>query len=679
MAKISPIITNFTAGEISPRMLGRVDFSKYANACKSLWNFLIMPQGGATKRPGTYHVAEVKNSANETVLIPFVYSPAQAYAIEAGNDYFRYYTQNGRLESPPGTPVETATTYDSTMVRAIKYAQSADVLFLAHPDVPPSKLERTGVASFVLNALDFKDGPYMVENATTTTLTPSATTGAGITVTASAVTGINGDQGFLVTDIGRLIRMKHGSTWGWVEIVGFTSSTIVTADVKGTLGGITATEAWQLGSWSDTTGYPAAVSLHENRLWWAGTNSEPQAVWASETDSYDSYAPSEADGTVLITNGLAYNLATDMINTIRWLSSGETMALGTTFGEFIAQGSFRNDPITPTNIGIRRHTTRGSADLKPLRIDTAVVYMQTMNRKLRELSYLQDRDSYVSVDISILAEHITQTGIVDWTYQQEPYNLVWMCRTDGELVAMTYNKEQDIVAFHRHPLGGVNVKAKSVCSLPANGFDELWLIVERTIGGATKKYVEYMVQEFTPADENDKDFAFFVDSGLQYNGAPATVFGGLTHLIGETVSIIADGSAKPNQVVNGSGQIILSDPASVVSVGLPYVSKLNPVRFEQGGDKGTSQGKPRRTNKVGFRFYNTLGGKYGFKDLSSALFDINFRQGDDPMDESPPLFTGDKILTIGGTYDYEGDIFYYHDQPYPATLLAIVQESVVYG
>ena len=110
MARVNAIQTAFTAGEFSPRMYGRVDFDKYRNAAKTIENMLVYPQGGVGRRPGSIYVAEVKSSAAKCRLGKFEFSDTQAYILEFGNTYMRFYTELGQLQSG-GSAGEVTTTY----------------------------------------------------------------------------------------------------------------------------------------------------------------------------------------------------------------------------------------------------------------------------------------------------------------------------------------------------------------------------------------------------------------------------------------------------------------------------------------------------------------------------------------------------------------------------------------
>ena len=184
MARTTPIFTAFTQGEWTPRLDGRVDLKTYFQACRDLKNMTVWPHGGATKRPGTYYIAPVKTSAKTTRLIPFEYSTEQAYILEFGHEYIRFYMNGGQIQSM-GSAYEIATPYQDTDLFDIKFVQSADTMYLVHPDHAPRKLTRSAHTTWTLNVVDFVWGPFLTENDGATTLTPAAVTGTGVDLTAS--------------------------------------------------------------------------------------------------------------------------------------------------------------------------------------------------------------------------------------------------------------------------------------------------------------------------------------------------------------------------------------------------------------------------------------------------------------------------------------------------------------
>ena len=296
-----------------------------------------------------------------------------------------------------------------------------------------------------------------------------------------------------------------------------------------------------------------------------------------------------------------------------------------------------------------------------------------------EAAYVFQNDGFQAPDISLLAEHITRGGVADTTYQRTPHSIVWSVRADGVLLSATYDRGQDVIGWGRHPIGGVSdaagtgAKVESIDVLPTPDGTrmELWLVVQRYVNGATKRYVEYM-SSFWERGDDQKD-AFFVDSGLTYNGVPVTSVTGLDHLEGETVTILADGAAHPDKVVS-SGAIALDRSASVVHAGKGYNSDGQTLRNNAGSADGTAQGKIQRKNRVIFRVHDTLGLQVGA--TFDKLFAPTIRTSADAMDTAVPLFSGDIEVPLEGGYSTEDLVCWRISQPFPATILAVMPQQV---
>lgn len=674
MARVSPIQTNFTAGILSPRLFARVDFNKYFNGAEQLLNTTVLPHGGGTRRVGTRHVAEVKDSSKTTRVVPFEFSVTQAYILEFGDSYIRFFRNEGQIVSG-ASPVEIASPYGEADLFDLQFAQSADILYIVHPGYAPRKLTRTSHTAWSLTEIDFEDGPYLGENTTGTTLTLSGTSGS-VTVTASATTGINGGDGFKATDVGRSIRFNDGTDWTWLEITAHTDSTTVTATIRGDdpANGNASTK-WRLGIWSETTGFPATVTFFEERLMFAGATNFPQRIDGSRSGDFENFAPSKADGTVRDDDALAFTLAADQVNVIRWLSAGKKLLIGTVGGEWEMSGQGVNEPLTPTNVQVLRATTYGSANVEPVRIGDIVLFVQRAGKKLRELTFSFERDNFVAPDLLLLAEHLIQSsGIKEMAYAQEPDSILWAVRNDGRLLGLTYERAQDVIGWHVHTFGGSldgsdEPACESAAVIPSPTIDhsQLWLVVKRTIDGGTKRYIEFMEDPFT--ENTAQEDAFFIDSGLTYDGAATTTISGLDHLEGETVTVLGDGAVRPSRTVS-SGSITLDREVSKAQIGLSYTSRLRTLRLDAGANEGTAQGKIKRIHHVIVRLWRSLGMKVG--PDANKLDVVPF--GPDKMNNSPTFFTGDKKVRFRGGYTRAGQITVQQDQPLPLTILGLMPQ-----
>lgn len=663
--KASPLKDSFNAGEFSELTASRVRFEKYQNALRLCENMIPLVQGGVTRRTGTMFVSEVKTSAKETRLIDFEYSVTQAYMLEFGDQYIRFYKDRGQIETAPSTPYEIATPYLEADLFQLKYTQSADVLYITHPSYAPRKLSRIGHTAWTLTTIDFQDGPYLSTNSTATTITLSGTTGS---VTATASTAI-----FASTDVGRHIRFKStGSTWGWLKITAYTSTTQVTATVQRSPAAATASADWRLGFWSDTTGYPSCVTFFEDRLFFANNSLRPQRIDGSIVGDYENFAPTASDGVVADDNALTVTLNANDVNAIMWMIDDEKgLLVGTKSGEWMVRPSSLQEALTPTNVAAKRSTAYGSASLQAVRAGRASIYVQRAGKKARELAYVYEVDGFRSPDMNVLSSHVLKNGVKQFNYQQEPFSVIWFVRNDGQLVGLTYERDQDVVGWHRHIIGGsfgsgdAVVESVNVIPSPSGDSDDVWIIVKRTINSVTKRYIEYITPNFE--DDTTTD-AFFVDCGLTYDSTPTTSISGLDHLEGETLSVLADGATHPDVVV-ASGAVTLTRSASVVHLGLQYVSNVQTLRLEAGAADGTAQGKTKRIHRVAMRLYKTLGLKFG--PDSSRLDILPFRTSADEMGNPPSLYTGDKSVSWNNGYETEGYIYLRQDQPLPFTLLGI--------
>ena len=666
MARVAVQLTNFTGGELSPRLDGRNDLQKYPTGCKTLENMIVYPHGSAARRSGTQFVAEVKDSSKETRLIPFEFSTTQTYMLEFGNQYIRFYKDNGQILSG-GSAYEISSPYLEAELFDIKYAQSADVMYLCHPNHPVKKLARTGHTSWTLTSVDFQNGPFMDHNIETTTITASHTNaGQTGTLTLSSTTGVNSNQGWLSTDVGRLIHMLDGH----VKITGYTSTTVVDMEVVTDISNGSASTDFALGSFSDTTGYPSCVTFFEQRLVFAATLSQPQTLFFSKSGDYENM-DDNYHGTVADDDSIIYTIASNQVNAIRFMTATRTLIIGTAGGEFAVSGGGTDIAITPTNILIKKQSNNGAANVDALAVGNATLFLQRARRKLRELAYNFDVDGYVAPDLTILAEHISEGGFKQLSYQQEPNQVIWCARNDGQLVGLTYQREQQVVAWHRHLFGGAfgsgNAVCDSVATIPTDDSEyQTWVIVKRTINGATKRYVEFIHQyDF---DETDDTSFNFLDSQLSYDGSAVTNISGLAHLEGQTVSVLADGATHPDKVVN-SGAIVLERAASKVKVGLSYTSLLQTMRIDAGAQNGTSQSKTKRIYEITARLYESIGVEIG-PDLAN-MERIPFRSSANAMDSGINVFTGDKEIEFRGNYETDGFIFVRQTQPLPLTILSL--------
>ncbi len=569
--------------------------------------------------------------------------------------------------------VEKTLPYQRDELDSILFSEEENTLYLFHQNHEVNTIARSGPT---VTELAFEDGPYLDENDTATTLGFSATTGS-ITVTASSTTGINGGQGFLETDIGRLIRVNSGTTaapdWTWLKITAHTSTLVVTATVSGTdLAATTAVTTWQLGVYSDTDGHPIHGVIHENRLFLIGPT--PGRIDASVSGDFTNFAPSAQDGTVADSNGVSAIFNGSGRQNGRWLQQIERgLMIGSDGGEFIIRASSFDDPITPFSIQVRRVSEFGAAsDIMPVMVGKNSVFVQELGRGVIEHKDVgSNRDGN---DIARKARHLTAKGITDIAYTREPTPIVWGLRGDGRLIGCTYRDDAEgrQIAWHRHSIEYANDVAdgedaddrylregdsqsnatiKSIAAAPfsdllATRNDTMWVALEREDGVITVEYLTPLFDSTFQANQgvfSDSAVIYYADDEdvnweiTSDNGTTAVVtYYGLDHLEGKSVDIYTRGLDEGSATVS-SGSVNTSVPSGLLTNSGVLQTAANARFAASGGTNNPSfLGENRETGTS--RFGSLPGGAAGFiKGLDGKSYFIGggvdqvSGQGDDVL------------------------------------------------
>ena len=201
------------------------------------------------------------------------------------------------------------------------------------------------------------------------------------------------------------------------------ATTVVVANVTTAFTNANAITAWQLGAFSDTTGHPSCVTFFEQRLVFAGTTNQPQTVFFSKSGDYENM-DANIGGTVADDDAIIYTIASNQVNAIRFMTATRTLIIGTAGGEFTVTGGGTDSAVTPTNILIKKQSNHGAANVDAIAVGNATLFLQRAKRKIRELAYNFDVDGYIAPDMTILAEHITEGGLTQIAYQQEPNQII---------------------------------------------------------------------------------------------------------------------------------------------------------------------------------------------------------------------------------------------------------------
>lgn len=433
--------------------------------------------------------------------------------------------------------------------------------------------------------------------------------------------------------------------------------------------------SWTLADFTPTAdpftsanNYPSGVGFFEQRLIFFATNTSPLKVWLSKAATFNNFTTGTGAA-----DAFTADLASEKGGVGRWIVGSTDIFTGASQGVFRLRSA--SPPLTPTNGGAKQVLTNGVAYRAPLKIDNRLLYIERFGvptnagRKLRETAFNLADDEFVARDLTLLADHIGDRGLVDAAWQEQPDRILWFVLADGGLATLTYQVAELVIAWARQPIGGTDVLVKSVATIPGAAGDEVWLCVSRTINSATAVYVEFIDPTKQP-DCRNTDCCVTGTSVTE-----ETVWDGFDHLIGQTVAVLADGAPVPSVVVDGSGEITLATACNEIEAGLAYSSVMTTLNLEAAARDGTAQGKPKSIWRVGVRLQDTVGIKISSFDDDGNEGDgeeIVFRQVGDAMDTAIPLFTGDKFVAPPGNWGTNGNITVRQDNPLPCTVLAIM-------
>lgn len=565
----SPMITNFTAGMLSPRIEGRVDLAKYYNGAKTLENMIVYPFGSATRRPGTEYIATAACNSYAVKLFPFKFSSSQAYVLELGQDtasgsnpgYVRFYYNGAALdghdkvEMVPNGFFATSTANwtlsgDFTRNATYDYLHKANAAVARTATCTITNCE-TGISTvYQLNAKVVSiSGGNIVVTATDPAVSICTITAAGAVYATFTWTATNSTGQLIFTcasdtvcDITNISLRQYVAnmivdspyTSAELKDVRFAQQADVVymvhpdhlpyklsrwAHRHWTLATFTITSA--PADWSAGRGYPQSVAFFEQRLWYGGTETYPQTIWASETGLYDSFDTSGATAT----RSLSYEIgSSDTVDRIQWLLPHKRLLIGTEGSEWTAGAPNSLEAVAADNIRFIRESSYGSDGKRAELLGNQVVFIGKMGKSLRSFGYSTEADGYTSNNLALLNDFILGDGLTQFAYQQEPASIVWSLTTSNVLLSLTFYPAEQVVAWCQHTTSGT---WESIAVIPgSNGNDELWLSTARTMntsgGTATLyRYIERMA--IVGTEEDGATASWYLDCAGQYTAATVHV------------------------------------------------------------------------------------------------------------------------------------------------------------
>ena len=444
-------------------------------------------------------------------------------------------------------------------------------------------------------------------------------------------------------------------TTGVVKITAVSTARSASATVIKKLGEAVATNEWNEGAFSEVNGYPCAIAFFEERLFFGGTAKKPQTIWGSKTNDWNNFLDGTKDD-----EAISFTLASDTVNEIEWLVQHDNLIIGTSDSEWTLGAASKDEALTATNFHCVRQSVYGSAPIAARMAGEVVLFVQRQARKIREFCYSYEKDGFVSPDMTILADHITEGGVIETALTQQPDTLLWCLLSNGTIAALTYERDQEVCGWQRIETDGA---IQSICAVPGTNGDTIyWIVVRNGVR---------MIEEMAPRTWSDTAHCIYLDSAVVVDNGDqtGTVVSGLDHLEGKTVDILADGWDEYPAVVSG-GSVTIPKAAHIICAGLPVESEVSPMPIEFETQNGLSLSRKKRICELRLMVYGSIGGEARSGDCPWQKVISRDVLKDDVEKPISPKTETVRLETHGG-YAEETNIEVRHDLPLPFNLAAI--------
>ena len=583
---------------------------------------------------------------------------------------------------------EVASPYQEAELDEVKFTQSADTMTLCHPSYAPRKLTRTGDTAWVLSTITFGAG---IAAPGSPSATPTGGTGTNWNYVITAVDADTGAESVAsataTASNSTELSTTNFNTVTWAAVANAASYNVyrqrgslfyfLGSDVgprsfkdDGIVPDLAVSVPQAKTVFNTTDEYPATTTYYKQRQVFAQTNNDPQKLLMSVIADFTNFNTSLP---LKASDAIAYRLVSRQVNEIRHLVPLKDLIILTSGGEWLGQGD-NSGVVSANTFNVNVQQYSGASEVAPLLVNNTVVFIQEQGDVIRDLGYQLAADGYTGDDLTVLARHLFDGHtITDWAYAKIPYSIIWAVRSDGRLLGLTYNREQEVFAWHQHYTADSTGEGdfESVAAVPEGRETAVYVTVKRTINGATRRYVERL---------NTRTFAtkadsFFVDSGLTYDGAATTTVSGLDHLEGETVNVLADGNILPQKTVT-DGAIALGGSYSKVHVGLPITATLKMLPIDVlSNPKESSIPKQKNVTELTISVENTTG-LFAGKDVDD-LFEVPARQFEN-LGEPAALKSTELVIKIGTEWGFRKQPVIRQTYPVPAKIIAI-NPDVTFG
>lgn len=653
MSRVIQVQTNFTSGELDPKLRARIDLQQYYNGLETATNIVVQPQGGFTRRDGSKYIATLPTPTADAVrMVHFEFSVNDSYMLIFIDEQMYVFKDGVQITNINGSGNDylSVTKITDSIIPEMCWAQSADTLIIVHKDMIPQKILRGATdSSWTISDLSFDFTPQFAFSISTDvrtaagTLTPDAAEG-NITLTAQ-------HANFSAADINQYINV---TPQGRVRIVDFISSTVVKAISEVPLfdDSVIAAADWEVESgyedaWSSSRGWPRSAVFYEGRLYFGGSDSLPSTLWGSRVGQFFNFDPGESFDDA----ALEATLDTGRFNAIIDLYAGRNLQIFSTGGEFYIPQTL-GDPITPSNLSVQEQTSHGvKPGIRVVNVDGATVFVQRQGKTLAEFIFSDTVNGYIATKISLLSSHLlktpTEMAVRKATSTNEGDRLLILNSEDGSIACYTLLRSDNIIAPTEWTTDGTYLSI---------GVDiaDTYAVVKRNINGSDAYYVEIF----------DADVTLDCAKTATVGSSTASV-SGLSFLEGETVKIIRDGVVEPDQAVS-SGAITFEIAAEEsYSIGLNFTPTVTTLPVEPRLSSGNIRGFKKRILEINSEHSESQAVTVNGEQVAFRAF------GEDNLDRAVQAFTGVKRSGPLLGYVNEGKITITQTVPLPMNVLAL--------
>ena len=664
MARIWSLQTSYNRGELDPRLVGRKDLQAYYAGAKVAQNVVTLVQGGVRRRNGTEFIHEDDDGR----VFNFSFSTEVNYCLLFTDLQFEVF-KDGVSQTTVVTP------YTLAQVKELDFIQSADTALVFHADVQSQEISRTSDTTWSIAPItftnipqfDFNDGlsPTPVSEIQALTFTnvnvsdrfklsldgilteeivwAASSTANDIQDALQALINTGNSGITCVFDTGTTfdITFAGDSAANFRPMVGtpiITQLATFATSVTTTQQGTSRKEA----VWSGNRGWPQTATFHEGRLWLGGSTFRPATLWGSKVNFFFDFNGGKARDD----EGIDVTLDTDQVNAITAIFSNRTLQVFTTGGEF----SINTSPITPENVAVSPQTSFGTKKVRPISIDGLTLFVQRTGKAVRNFFFVDESKAFNSSSISVLASHLINDPIelaASKGTTEVDANYAYIVNSDGTMAVYNTLASEDVQGFTQWVTDGEQVSIAVVDDL-------LYTYTKRNIGGVDTFFLER------------EDPTLTTDSSSSSTSTDTLT--GLTHLEGETIDVIADGSYQGEFVVSG-GQVVIERQADLITGGLCFVPIIESMPLNIALQNGPNAALPKRIVRAGVELYESNGVLVNGERIADKTMGVD-------VFEPPIPNTGlERIFLQGWSVDAKLTIT--QDEPMPMTILATYLEVSV--